>query len=130
MKEFVGLKNPDEMGDFCCFLPNDMICYYRKILVESMNSTRPLFHETERRTINNIRGKVRRVPLENTPPHCLISLYVIHCHKRGFVLKVSAKIRISEERAKFYLDYFPSKPYNLTFLHSYTVRFPKWEKNV
>ena len=24
----------------------------------------------------------------------------------------------------------PSKPYNLTFLHSYTVRFPKWEKNV
>ena len=25
---------------------------------------------------------------------------------------------------------FPSKPYNLTFLHSYTVRFPKWEKNV
>jgi len=33
-------------------------------------------------------------------PHCLISLYVKLRHKRGFVLKVSAKIRISEENTK------------------------------
>ena len=68
------------------------------------------------------------IKFSDSLPHCLISLYVIHCHKRGFVLKVSAKVVNKDQRTKLIITFSHVKSCILAILQSCKICFRSGEK--